>query len=197
MTMAIKAVIFDLDGTLTEPFLDFDVIRGEMGLTPDGGPILEAMETMTPAQLKRARDVLCTHEARAVEHSRLHSGAKETIDTLRGQGLRVGVLTRNKRENALRVAAKHGLALDAVLGREDGPAKPDAQGILSLCRQFSVQPCQALMVGDYVHDLQCAQAAGAIGVLMKSHPNAESFEHYADFTIANLGSILQIVQEYA
>jgi HAD superfamily hydrolase (TIGR01549 family) len=194
--MAIEAVIFDLDGTLTQPFLDFDVIRDEMGLDPDGEPILEAMEAMTAAQLEHAHAVLHVHEERAVEQSRLHHGAKETIDALRRLGLPVGVLTRNKRENALRVARKHGLVFDGVLGREDGPAKPDAHGILSLCKRFCVKPPKTLMVGDYVHDLQCAQAAGAIAVLIKSHPNAESFEHYADFTIANLSSIIQIVEEY-
>ena len=52
------------------------------------------------------------------------------------------------------------------------------------------------MVGDYVHDLQCARAAGAVGVLMKSHPKAGRFEQYADFTIENLGRILQIVKDY-
>ena len=65
--MGIKAVIFDLDGTLTEPFLDFDVIRDEMGLALGGGPILEAMETMTPVQLEQANAVLRVHEERAVE----------------------------------------------------------------------------------------------------------------------------------
>ena len=42
--MAIEAVIFDLDGTLTQPFLDFDKMRTEMGLPRDAGPILEALE---------------------------------------------------------------------------------------------------------------------------------------------------------
>jgi HAD superfamily hydrolase (TIGR01549 family) len=194
--MVIKAVIFDLDGTLTQPCLDFDVIREEMGLAPDGEPILEAMETMTSVQLRQANLVLQVHEDRAVEQSELHQGARETIDALRRQGVRVGVLTRNTRENAMRVAEKHDLAFDGILGREDGPAKPDAHGILSLCRQFCVEPGQTLMVGDYVHDLQCARAAGAIGVLMKSHPNAGRFEQYADFTIENLGRILQIVEGY-
>lgn len=194
--MAIKAVIFDLDGTLTLPCLDFNVIREEMGLAPDGEPILEAMETMTSAQLGHANLVLQVHEERAVEQSELHQGAKHTIDALRKQGVCVGVLTRNTRENAIRVAAKHNLTFDGILGREDGPAKPDAHGILSLCQRFRVEPCQTLMVGDYLHDLQCARAAGAVGVLMKSHPDADRFEQYADFTIENLGSILQIVEDY-
>ena len=45
--MTIKAVIFDLDGTITEPFLDFDAIRREIGLSPEAGTLLEAMEKMT------------------------------------------------------------------------------------------------------------------------------------------------------
>ena len=39
------AVIFDLDGTLTIPLLDFNRIRQEIGIS-DGFPILEALATM-------------------------------------------------------------------------------------------------------------------------------------------------------
>ena len=39
-----RAVIFDLDGTLTEPVLDFDAMRAEIGLT--GGTILEQLEQL-------------------------------------------------------------------------------------------------------------------------------------------------------
>ena len=38
-----RAVIFDLDGTLTEPVLDFDAMRAEIGL-PEGVPILEQLD---------------------------------------------------------------------------------------------------------------------------------------------------------
>ncbi len=34
--MAIRAVIFDLDGTITQPFFDFDAIRGPDGSDPRG-----------------------------------------------------------------------------------------------------------------------------------------------------------------
>ena len=37
MNMQIKAVIFDLDGTITQPFFDFDAIRKEMGFPPTPG----------------------------------------------------------------------------------------------------------------------------------------------------------------
>ncbi len=47
--MAIRAVIFDLDGTITQPFFDFDAIRAEMGLTREDGPVWEAMQRMSPA----------------------------------------------------------------------------------------------------------------------------------------------------
>lgn len=50
--MAIEAVIFDLDGTITQPYFDFDAMREEIGLAKDSGPILESMEKRTLAPLK-------------------------------------------------------------------------------------------------------------------------------------------------
>ena len=47
---SIKAIVFDLDGTITEPFFDFDAIRAEMGLAKDAGPVLEAIDKMEPAR---------------------------------------------------------------------------------------------------------------------------------------------------
>ena len=190
----IKAAIFDLDGTLTQPYLNFDVIRREIGLSVEDGPILEAMARMSQADRQRAYDVLEKHEETAVDESKLNPGAKKVLETLRCRGIAVGVLTRNKRENALRIAERHGLVFDAVLGRDDGPIKPDASGILSLCKTFSVDPTQTLMIGDYVHDLECARAAGAVSVLLMTHINADQFRSYADFAVENIEQILQIVE---
>ncbi len=47
-------------------------------------------------------------------------------------------MTRNKKDNAFAVAEKHGLKFDAVVGREEGPVKPDAFGVLYLCEQFGI-----------------------------------------------------------
>lgn len=193
--MPIKAVIFDLDGTITQPYFDFDAIREEIGLPRDSGPVLESMEKMTPAQRRRAEEILHHHEQQAVVESQLNPGAKETLSALRSAGIPIGVLTRNKRSNAFAIARKHALEFDAVLGREDGPVKPDAFGVVQLARQFGVEPGETLLVGDYLFDLLCARAAGAAAVLLANHHQAREFTEHADFCIGNISEILQIVAE--
>ena len=191
--MTIKAVIFDLDGTITRPFFDFDAIREEMGLAPDSGPILETMQKMTTSQRKHAEFILTSHENRAVTESNLNDHARETLAALRQKDISIGILTRNKRPNAEAIARKHNLTFDAIVDREDGPVKPDAFGVLNLCRQFSAAPAQTLVVGDYLYDLLSAKAAGAIAVLLKTHKECDQFAAHADFTINSLDKILDII----
>ena len=193
--MSIKAAIFDLDGTITQPFFDFDTIREEMGLPKDSGPVLESMRKMSPERRKEAERILHFHESRAVTESRLNAGAKETLQTLRNAGIRIGILTRNRRSNALAVAEKHNLQFDAVVDREDGPVKPDAFGVLEICRQFGVKPGETLVVGDYLYDMLCAKAAGAISVLLKNSKSTPDFAEHADFTIETIDQILQIIED--
>jgi HAD superfamily hydrolase (TIGR01509 family) len=191
--MKIKAVIFDLDGTITEPYLDFDTIRAEIGLSPDAGPLLEAMEKMTGAERKKAEEILSKHEQSAIEHSTLNAGATETLKQLRRMKINIAVLTRNTRSNASAVAKKHNIEFDAVVDRNDGPVKPDPFGVKRLCEFFKVKPEQVLVVGDYLFDMQSAKAAGATAVLIKTGKNAAQFTSFADYIIDSLPEIIDII----
>jgi HAD superfamily hydrolase (TIGR01509 family) len=191
--MSIKAVIFDLDGTITQPYFDFDAIREEIGLARDSGPLLESMEKMNQQLRRKTEETLFIHEQKAVIESKLNAGAEQTLSELRAAGIHIGILTRNKRDNAYAIAQKHKLKFDAVIGREDGPVKPDAFGVLELCRQFGVKPQETLLVGDYLFDLLCAKAAGAVAVLLANHDQAGEFVKHADFSIENIGGILEII----
>ncbi|MDD5458470.1 MAG: HAD family hydrolase [Phycisphaerae bacterium] len=193
MNKKIKAVIFDLDGTITEPFFDFERIKKEIGLPEGCGPLLEAMEKVTADQRKFAEDILSRHEQLAVDKSTLNPGTKETLQTLSQMGFKMGILTRNRRDNALAVLEKHTLKFDIVIGRDDGPVKPDAFGVLHTCEKFGVCPSQTLVVGDYLFDLQCARTAGAVAVLLANHKDARQFACYADYTIEKIEQILDII----
>ena len=194
--MTIKAVIFDMDGTLTEPLLDFDVIRREIGFLPDGAGILESLHAMAPWQRVKAHAVLAAHEQAAAEQSTLNDGAAELLKTLHADGVSVGILTRNTRQSAFYVTQKHNLHYDGLVCREDGPPKPDAYGVRWLCHRFGAAPAQTLVVGDFKHDLEAARSAGAISVLLKNHAKADTFEHLADYVIIHLGEIHRLIKTF-
>lgn len=192
--MRIQAVIFDLDGTLTKPFLDFEQIRAEMGISSHSIGILEAMEKM-PGQARRdALEILDRHETLAAQNAALHDGVHELFAFLRGRTIAIGLLTRNTRRNVDTIAAQHQLSFDAVVDRDDGPVKPDGFGVLKLCRAFGVQPRETVVVGDFLHDLHAARNAGAIAVLMRTHPKSAEFEAQADYSIDMLKDLVQIIQ---
>jgi HAD superfamily hydrolase (TIGR01509 family) len=191
--MKITAVIFDLDGTLTRPILDFKQIRSEIGL--DSGDILTAIKAMDPAGRKRANAILERHERYAVENATLNDGVPELLEALRKRTIAIGLLTRNTRENTLYVARRHRLTFDAVVDRHDGPAKPDGAGVLKLCEQFASSPAETLVVGDFLHDLHSARNAGAIAVLMETHPDAEQFKPYADYSISQMSELMDLIDQ--
>lgn len=192
--MQFKAIIFDLDGTITVPSLNFDEIKREIGISDLSIPVLEAMVTMTEQEKKFAESVVLKHERKAAEDSMLNSGATETLDEISRKGLKVGILTRNIKEHAEIVAEKHNLKFDFIADRFSGPVKPDPHGMLHICQAFAIEPEEALAVGDYLFDILSANAAGCVSVLYKSHKDADKFAIHADHCIDELPQLIEIIE---
>src|SRR5687768_3851587 len=68
-----RALLFDMDGTLTEPALDFPAIKAAMGI-PVTPPILEALAEMSPDARAAAEALLHEYEDRAAAASKLNRG---------------------------------------------------------------------------------------------------------------------------
>jgi HAD superfamily hydrolase (TIGR01509 family) len=184
-------VIFDLDGTLTVPMLDFDAIRAEIGLPP--GPILESLARLSAQERAAAEDILERHERVAAEESVLHDSAAETLATLRQRGWPVAVLTRNARRWAELVFRKHNLTIDALHTREDGAIKPSPEPVLQLCARFDRPAAASWVVGDHLFDLRSGQAAGCRTILMLGAAPRPAYAGEADFVITNLKELLAII----
>lgn len=155
--------IFDLDGTLTLPAHDFEAIKQELGFPLDCD-ILSYLETLPPSEQQAKRKQLDQIEDEIARRSRIAHGANDLLKTLREQGVTMGILTRNSKDNALITLGAIGL-LDyfdhvCVLGREEAEPKPDPQGIHHLLNHWGAEPGNAVMVGDYLYDLLTARAAG-------------------------------------
>jgi HAD superfamily hydrolase (TIGR01509 family) len=160
-----RAVIFDLDGTLTEPVLDFDAIRSELGL-PERVPILEHLVGLSDAERANAEAVLLRHERAAIARATLSDGCADLLGHLRDQAIPIAILTRNVREVVQTFARMFTFQFHAIYTREDGPPKPSPAGVLSLCRAMGVEPAHTLAVGDYKYDVIAGRDAGCRTVLL-------------------------------
>lgn len=152
------AVLFDMDGTLTEPLLDFPKIKAEMGI--GDRPILEAMAGMNPGERERAKVVLDRHEEEAARRSTLNPGCRELLDWLDGRGVGKALITRNSRRSVETVLARHKLGIDVLVAREDAAPKPDPEPLRLACARLGVAAADALMVGDGQYDVEAGRAAG-------------------------------------
>lgn len=153
-----RAVLFDMDGTLTRPLLDFSRIKAEMGI--GARPILEALAEMNDAERRDAEVVLLRHEEQAAAGSTLNEGCRDVLGWLLGRRVGTALITRNSRSSVTTVLRRHGLSVDVAIAREDAPPKPDPRPLLAACERLGVTAGDAWMVGDGQYDVEAGLAAG-------------------------------------
>ena len=177
------AVLFDMDGTLTRPLLDFPRIKAEMGI--GARPILEALAEMDAGARAAAEAVLLRHEEAAALDSTLNEGCRDVLEWLSGRNVRTALITRNSRGSVVTVLRRHGLSIDLTIAREDAPPKPDPSPLLLACQRLEVAPADAWMVGDGQYDVEAGAAAG-IRTVWVSHGRRRAFKTAPWRSVAHL-----------
>jgi hydrogenase expression/formation protein HypE len=196
----IDAVLFDLDGTLTQPgALDFPAFKRDIGC-PQELPVLEFMAGLEDEG--RRREItrrLEAFETQGALSSRPNAGAQRLIRTIKKAGLPVGILTRNSRISTLKALenfADIGASdIDVIVTRED-PAKikPSGEGLLLAARKMKVVPANVLMVGDFSFDMDAGNDAGALtAYLANGNPVPDGLA--CDFVIDVLSDLESILAE--
>ena len=184
-------VIFDMDGTLVQPLLDFAAIRAKLRI-PAGVGILEAIDAMTPDAQAEAHKALLDWEMAAAQQAQPMPGALPTLQAIRRQGLKMALLTRNAAPAMALVIQRLGMQFDLAWSREQGPIKPAPDGVLRACRALGLAPGRTLCVGDFEYDIQAANAAGAVSVLLATDAGP-AFATCPHHTITALGQLLGLL----
>ena len=182
----LKAVVFDLDGTLVESKIDYErmsgMIRGvlrEAGIPEErltdrrkiyqiirGGDRALAEMGVEPARwatvASEMERIMNQVELEGAHLSKPMRNSAETLRALRGRGLGIGIATRGCREYATESMRLTGLHtyVDACLARDEVPhPKPDARHLLDVVTRLGVEPTEVFYVGDTSTDLETAKAA--------------------------------------
>jgi N-acetyl-D-muramate 6-phosphate phosphatase len=177
----IKAVLFDLDGTLLDTALDMtealNRLRAEEGLdalsneavrcqVSHGGHALVrlAFGVLPPAQHEAMRiRLLDIYRRQLAKHTQLFEGGDEMLTGLENRGLRWGIVTNKPGWLTDPLLLEVGLSTRAgtvVSGDTLSERKPHPMPLLHAANAMSVAPAECVYVGDAERDMQAAQAAG-------------------------------------
>lgn len=185
----LKAVIFDMDGTLIRTTIDFRKMNQgvaetllQHGLPKDildpSGKVNESIvraysyfkihshEGWAEALEKDLNRVSLEVEMARVDESREIPGTADTLRYLRSKGIRTAVLTRGSRAYTEKALFAAGLddKFEVVLCRDDHPlteAKPNPLALRRVYVVLGLKGDECLFIGDHDTDLLCAQGAGS------------------------------------
>lgn len=178
----IRAVLFDLDGTLLDTAVDLanalnqlrkmhglpDVILSSLiPLISDGSKkMLKQMLNVeeTDQNFHRLRDMFFTvYSKHCSDHTQFFPGMENVLTHLTQQNIRWGIVTnRLTIHTDLLLTAlniKH-LPVCVVCGDTLAKAKPDPAPILHACEQMKIDPEHCIYVGDAETDIMAGKSAG-------------------------------------
>jgi 2-phosphoglycolate phosphatase len=182
----IKAVLFDLDGTLLDTAQDFheslNDLRAEEKLAPlsfetvraqvsHGGHALVRLGfgKLDPDAHEAMRvRLLNIYRKRLAKHTRLFEGGDEMLDAIENRGLAWGIVTNKPGwlTDPLLAEVKLNARARAVVSGDTLPErKPHPLPLLLAARTLGVDPRECVFVGDAERDAQAAQSAGMYSVI--------------------------------
>lgn len=184
MSRELRAVIFDLDGTLADTLTDIaaaaSATLGELGVGPYeleqyrawiGGGARRLMEQALPADQQHRLDEVDArfrqhYAANLVVATAPYAGIPAVLDAL-AERFTLAVLSNKPHAMTTEIVARVFGAWDFadVVGKQDGvPAKPDPTSVLAMAARLGVDPSMCAYVGDTDIDVQTATAAGMLSV---------------------------------
>ena len=212
----VRALIFDLDGTLIDSKRDLihsvNAMLGEMGRARlneetisgyigHGAPLLVSRalgSTAKEDELRRALQFfLADYEEHKMDSTCAYPGIPDALAELSRKRVPMAVLTNKPVKISVRILESLRLARYFRViygGNSFETKKPDPFGANKILTEFGARPRETMIVGDSEVDVQTARNAGTIAVAVNYGFGAhDRTQHPADIYLDRLSDLVPLV----
>ena len=211
----IKAVLFDLDGTLVDTFesivISFNEALNVLGAGHVDGEVLKkhigaphdvTLRKFAPhaSQEELSRGTAVFRKTRAEltdEYTKVLPGVIELLENLRRENIKTGIVTTTTKEMTEHILKHSGLFdyFDVIVTRDDvKKLKPDPEPIIYALKKLKLNKDECIMAGDHPNDIIAAKAAGIKAVAIPSAYDRNELEKYApDYVFDNIYGIYSLI----
>lgn len=214
MLPSFDAILFDFDGTLAIPNLDFVDMRRQLnaftaahGFEVDDLAHLDMLDLMHTAMAwlnqqsgergtlyyRQAHILLQEIEIACAQRSGLLPGILDLLEVLRLRDIAIGIVTRNCEPAVRIIFPEVDIYCSALYAREHVErVKPHPAHLQAALTRLGVSPDRALMVGDGAMDMIAGKGLGlfSIGVLSGETPRDRLLAHGADLILDSAADLL-------
>lgn len=209
--MAIKAILFDLDGTVINTneliFQSFEYaletvlhtsLSRDILRTTFGKPLAQITQEMGGEQAQELRKAFVDYSITHENDIYLFPGVEEALKELKALNIKTAVVTSRLYRSALRDLHQFELEkyFDVFITPEATEKhKPNPEPALKALEQLGTEPHEAIMTGDSVLDLLCGKQAGCktAAVRYSLFPLEELLEYQPDYVIDTLQDLVPLV----
>lgn len=133
-----------------------------------------------------------------IDDSELYDDVPETLSALKGNNIKVSLLTTKAQDQAEKIITHFNLVkyFDLIMGRRDGiPHKPSPEPLMLICEEINLDTTETAMVGDTELDILCGKNAGSKTIAVTyGYRETEVLNSYKpDYLINSLSEINSIL----
>ena len=214
----LRAVLFDMDGTLLDTAPDFVAVCQAMLAAHGRAPIDDQriqdvvsggaramvaatfdMDPEAPGFETLRQEFLDRYQEHCAVFTRPYEGMAELLESIERSRLIWGVVTNKPVRFAAPIMQQLGLAeRSAVLVCPDHVknSKPDPEMLLLACSQLNIDPSQVLFIGDDLRDIESGRAAGTKTAAVRYgyiHPDDNPAHWGADVIVDHPRDLLAVL----
>ncbi len=214
----IKAVVFDLDGTLTDTLGDLAAAVNFV-LEKNGLPTHEVekykyfvgwgsyvlIKKASPENTSEEKlqemlgDFFGYYNEHYLDKTVPYDGVTEMLTALKSRGIKLAVCSNKIQNMTEKVCDRFfGGMLEYTFGQnEKFPLKPDPACPLWIAEQFGAEPSEVIFAGDSGSDMKTAKNGGfvAVGVSWGFRPREELLRDGADYIIDKAEELIKIIEK--